>query len=135
MMKSNKNSSLASDIGVRIYEIQKTLKYSDDKMSQILGGIALSSYRRYCSGEVLIPIEKVLILYRDMHVDLNYLLTGDDSKGMFRHYQDLHENLEQMKKEYQLQQKILDRYVAGLPRKQKEAVLRGYLEKVIEYLE
>ncbi|SDB07219.1 Transcriptional regulator, contains XRE-family HTH domain [Pseudobutyrivibrio sp. YE44] len=65
----------SKQIGSRLKEVQQSLGYSTDDMAEVLG-VSIEQYRKYCKGETILPLDRILDLYDNKHFDIEYLLLG-----------------------------------------------------------
>lgn len=68
--------------GHRMKMVQKTLGLSAREMASAMGYTSKSNYYRVCRGETRITEERLYCLRDTYGVNLDYLLYGDDSKGV-----------------------------------------------------
>ena len=67
----------------RLRAVQKCLGLRADDMAAI-AGISRTNYQKYLSGDIKLPVDRMLVLTKELRIDGNYLLTGDSTSGMFR---------------------------------------------------
>lgn len=79
---SRKETPAGKAIGERLKRIQDEKGYTSQEMADELG-ISLNSYYSYRNGSVLIGTEICLRYIEVFHVNPNYLLLGDSSRGYF----------------------------------------------------
>lgn len=75
--KREAENELLSEIGERLRQIRFSKNWTQDKMAEHLG-IAKAFYGKIERGESRISLERLVLLRNDLHVDLNYLLTGQE---------------------------------------------------------
>ena len=67
----------------RLKAVQKCLGLRVEDMAAIVG-TSRANYQKYLSGDIKLPIDRMLVLTRELKIDGNYLLAGDATSGMFR---------------------------------------------------
>ena len=77
-----KETPAGKAIGDRLKRIQEEKGYTSKEMADELG-ISLNSYYSYRNGSVLLGTEICLRYIEVFHVNPNYLLRGDSSRGYF----------------------------------------------------
>ena len=65
-----------SDIHTRLKSFRQTLELTQSQMADLVES-SLRQYRRYESGEISIPSEKLVPLAVSHNLDLNWLFTGE----------------------------------------------------------
>ncbi len=76
------DSELA-DIRGRIRNVQKNLHFSNGEMADYLR-VTESTYARYLSGDIKIPVERVMLLVSELGVNANFILVGEEEGEAFR---------------------------------------------------
>lgn len=72
-----------AQIGARLKRAQLALQLSDEEMAEILG-VGTDHYKyRIIKGQTLLQAERWIILINELGISIDYLLTGNDSKGIF----------------------------------------------------
>ena len=71
-------NDLLKDIGIRLREIRKGYKFTQEKFAEQLE-ISLNYYGQIERGQSGLSLEKLKLLYDKFNVDLLYLITGDKS--------------------------------------------------------
>ena len=88
----HKKTELSETMGRRIIEIQKDLGISVKEMAEKIG-VSEETIRSYKRGDSLIGTEICIRMIENLHVNPEYLFTGDDSKGYtFSTYYNLKED-------------------------------------------
>lgn len=76
--KQTKDRSLYQDIGNRLLIKRRELHYTQEQMAEILG-VSAGFYGMVERGEKAPSIEKLVLIYKVLGIDITYLLTGDDN--------------------------------------------------------
>lgn len=82
-MNSNVKDQKAAEIGQRLKQIADELHMDTKMMCFALGDITRSTLSKYYTGELHIPEDKLLIIRDVLHVNMQYLFTGDTCHGKF----------------------------------------------------
>lgn len=69
------------EIGIRLKDIRENLHYTQSQFAEILG-ICDEHYRKIENGSVGLTLEKVNILHKEVNIDPNYLILGENCDNM-----------------------------------------------------
>ena len=72
-----------ADIRGRIRNVQKKLHFTNREMADYLR-VTESTYVRYLSGDIKIPVERVMLLVSELGVNANFILAGEEESEVFR---------------------------------------------------
>lgn len=74
---------IISEVGKRLGVVQQRLNKSNSEMAAIMGNNEnISNYLKIKKGKVRITEDKLLVLYHDYNVNLDFLLTGNKDRGI-----------------------------------------------------
>ncbi len=104
MEKSRKEANI--QIGRRLREIRNNLGCKQSEFA-VLFGVSEEHYRKYESGVTGLSADKMLLLYKEYHIDPTYLITGECIRDFDVEY-----------------------YIANCSKEQREA----FLDRVLEYM-
>ncbi len=83
---SKPNKILMVDVGLRLRQIQTNLGYTNREMAEKFG-VSEEQYRKYCTGESIIPFDNLMMFLRDTKIDVFYLMTGEtDTSTSFTYH-------------------------------------------------
>lgn len=83
--KSSDNRELYKNIGNRLLIKRRELHYIQEQMAEILG-VSSGFYGMIERGEKAPSIEKLTIIYKELGIDITYLLTGQDGGNQITDY-------------------------------------------------
>lgn len=85
--KCSVNRELYKNIGNRLLIKRRELHYTQEQMAEILG-VSSGFYGMIERGEKAPSIEKLIIIYEELGIDITYLLTGQDDGNQVANYID-----------------------------------------------
>ena len=83
--KCSVNSDLYKNIGNRVLIKRRELHYTQEQMAEILG-VSSGFYGMIERGEKAPSIEKLIIIYEELGIDITYLLTGQEERNNISNY-------------------------------------------------
>ncbi len=86
--KPKKVRELYKNIGSRLLAKRKELRYTQEKMAELLG-VSTGFYGMLERGEKAPSIEKLVTIYERLGTDITYLLTGDGNDRRYEGYIDM----------------------------------------------
>lgn len=85
--KPKETRELYKNIGNRLLNKRKELRYTQEQMAELLG-VSTGFYGMIERGEKAPSLEKLVMIYEKLGTDITYLLTGDEREGQFSGYID-----------------------------------------------
>lgn len=81
--KCSVNRDLYKNIGNRVLIKRRELHYTQEQMAEILG-VSSGFYGMIERGEKAPSIEKLIIIYEELGIDITYLLTGQSTMSLLQ---------------------------------------------------
>lgn len=88
------NSELANEIGKRLKKIRLENTWTQEVMVEKLG-VERNFYGRIERGESRMSLERLVLIRKNVHIDLNFLLTGQEMAETILDLQDIPEEKRQ----------------------------------------